>query len=81
MATVSALTYYPVKGCAAVPVPEARCTPTGIMHDRSFMVVDAEDGAFLSQRKTPTMAVIRPTGTVLVTITACATFAMGNSAE
>jgi uncharacterized protein YcbX len=61
MATVSALAYYPVKGCAAVPVSEARCTPTGIVHDRSFMVVDADDGKFLSQRKTPTMAVIRVT--------------------
>jgi uncharacterized protein YcbX len=61
MATVSALTYYPVKGCAGVAVSSARCTPTGIVHDRSFMVVDAEDGTFLSQRRTPAMAVIRPT--------------------
>jgi uncharacterized protein YcbX len=61
MATVSALTYYPVKGCAGIAVSSARCTPTGIVHDRSFMVVDAEDGTFLSQRRTPAMAVIRPT--------------------
>jgi uncharacterized protein YcbX len=61
MATVSALNYYPVKGCAAVPVSSARLTVTGIVHDRSFMVVDAGDGAFLSQRKAPAMAVIRPT--------------------
>jgi uncharacterized protein YcbX len=33
----------------------------GIVHDRSFMVVNADDGSFLSQRKTPAMAVIRPT--------------------
>ena len=61
MATVSALYYYPVKGCAGVSVPAARCTPTGIVHDRSFMVVHADDGTFLSQRKNPAMAVIRPT--------------------
>jgi len=61
MATVSALHYYPVKGCAPVPVSSARLTPMGIVHDRSFMVVNADDGSFLSQRKTPAMAVIRPT--------------------
>ncbi len=61
MATVSALRYYPVKGCAPVPVSEASCTPTGIVHDRSFMVVNADDGTYLSQRVTPAMAVIRAT--------------------
>jgi uncharacterized protein YcbX len=61
MATVSALNYYPVKGCTAVPVSSARLTPMGIVHDRSFMVVAADNGTFLSQRRTPAMAVIRPT--------------------
>ena len=58
MATVSGLVYYPVKGCAGVPVPTATLTRTGIVHDRSLMLVD-EQGAFISQRKTPAMAVIR----------------------
>lgn len=58
MATVAGLVYYPVKGCAGVPVSTATLTATGIVHDRSMMLVD-EDGAFLSQRKTPAMAVIR----------------------
>jgi len=58
--TVSGLIYYPVKGCAGVPVPEATVTSTGIVSDRSLILVD-RDGAFLSQRKTPAMAVIRPT--------------------
>jgi len=31
------------------------------VHDRSFMVVNADDGTFLSQRRTPAMAVIRAT--------------------
>ena len=56
---VAELTHYPVKGCAGVPLAAAQLTSTGILHDRSFMVVD-EAGAFRSQRKTPAMAVIRP---------------------
>jgi uncharacterized protein YcbX len=56
---VSELVYYPVKGCAGLSVPDAVVTETGILHDRSFMLVD-EDGAFRSQRTTPAMAVIRP---------------------
>jgi uncharacterized protein len=58
-AVVSELVYYPVKGCAGTSVSTAVLTETGIVHDRSFMLVD-EDGAFRSQRKTPAMAVIRP---------------------
>jgi uncharacterized protein YcbX len=42
-----------------VSVPTATFTETGIVHDRSFMLVDS-DGAFRSQRKVPAMAVIRP---------------------
>jgi uncharacterized protein YcbX len=58
-AVVSELVYYPVKGCAGVPLSTARLTETGITHDRQFMLVDP-DGAFRSQRKTPSMAVLRP---------------------
>ncbi|GAB3433171.1 MOSC domain-containing protein [Actinophytocola sediminis] len=60
MATVSALRYYPVKGCAGVSVPEFEITPAGPAHDRTFMFVRAEDGLFRSQRRTPRLAVIRP---------------------
>lgn len=56
---VSALTHYPVKGCAGVPMSVAHLGRTGIVHDREFMLVD-DDGVFRSQRKTPAMAVIRP---------------------
>lgn len=59
MATVSALTYYPVKGCTGVSVSTAQVGTTGIVHDRSFMLVD-ENGAFLSQRNLPDLAVLRP---------------------
>jgi uncharacterized protein YcbX len=58
-ATVHSLTYYPVKGCGGVPVASAEVTETGLLHDRTFMVVDAGDGSFRSQRKLPGMAVVR----------------------
>lgn len=60
MATVSALVYYPIKGCAGVCVPEFEITPTGPAHDRTFMFVRAQDGVFRSQRRTPRLAVVRP---------------------
>ncbi len=57
--TVAELISYPVKGCAGVPLREALLTEAGVAHDRTFMVVD-RDGVFRSQRRTPTLAVIRP---------------------
>lgn len=59
MVKVTELVYYPVKGCAGTSVPDAVLLPAGLEHDRSFMVVDA-DGTFRSQRRDPSMAVIRP---------------------
>ncbi|MFI1399511.1 MOSC domain-containing protein [Streptomyces sp. NPDC020681] len=58
--TVQRLTYYPVKGCAGTGVESARVGETGLEHDRSFMVVDAIDGTFRSQRTLPAMAAVRP---------------------
>ncbi|MFE5089257.1 MOSC domain-containing protein [Streptomyces sp. NPDC056638] len=57
--TVRELAYYPVKGCAGITVDSARVGATGLEHDRTFMVVDAADGAFRSQRTHPSMAAIR----------------------
>ncbi|MEV0492455.1 MOSC domain-containing protein [Streptomyces atratus] len=57
--TVRELTYYPVKGCAGITVDSAQVGATGLAHDRTFMVVDAADGAFRSQRTQPSMAAIR----------------------
>ncbi|MFB6817720.1 MOSC domain-containing protein [Streptomyces sp. NPDC056347] len=59
MITVRDLTYYPVKGCAGTSVDSARVLGTGLEHDRTFMVVDAADGAFRSQRTHPVMAAVR----------------------
>ncbi|MFD0021995.1 MOSC domain-containing protein [Streptomyces sp. NPDC058382] len=59
--TVRELVYYPVKGCAGTSVESAQVLGTGLDHDRTFMVVDAADGAFRSQRTHPVMAAIRVT--------------------
>ncbi|WP_327275227.1 MOSC N-terminal beta barrel domain-containing protein [Streptomyces sp. NBC_01224] len=56
--TVRELAYYPVKGCAGITVDSARVGTTGLEHDRTFMVVDAADGSFRSQRTHPAMAAI-----------------------
>ncbi|MFF8956916.1 MOSC domain-containing protein [Streptomyces sp. NPDC014894] len=58
--TVQRLTYYPVKGCAGTDVRSAGAGETGLLHDRVFMVVDAGDGSFRSQRTLPAMAAVRP---------------------
>jgi uncharacterized protein YcbX len=58
MATVSSLTYYPVKGCAGVTVDRLDVRRTGPLHDRGFVVVDP-DGVFLSQRVNARLAVVR----------------------
>ena len=59
MVTVSALHYYPVKGCAVVSVPRLDIVEAGPVHDRAFMFV-APDGTFRSQRRTPRLAIVRP---------------------
>lgn len=59
MARVVELSYYPVKGCAAVSAREALLTPAGLAHDRSFMVV-SEAGVYRTQRRDPRLALIRP---------------------
>jgi uncharacterized protein YcbX len=59
MATVSALSRYPVKGCAGVPAQRLDLVATGPRYDRAFMFV-TPDGLFRSQRSTPRLAVVRP---------------------
>lgn len=56
---VSGLHVYPVKGCGGYSVASSAVDPTGLRDDRMMMLVDAE-GVFLSQRKVPTMAALRP---------------------
>ncbi|KOV85226.1 MOSC domain-containing protein [Nocardia sp. NRRL S-836] len=57
MATVHALTLYPIKGCAGVVVQRAEVTPTGLTHDRLFAVVKP-DGSTAWQGEAPRLAVI-----------------------
>ena len=56
---VARLFIYPVKSCAGIEVQEALLTETGLEFDRAWMLVDAQ-GAFLTQRALPRMALIRP---------------------
>lgn len=56
--TLSALNVYPVKGLKGIAVTQARCTERGLEHDRRWMVVDAENYEFLSQREVPRMATV-----------------------
>ncbi|GAA3430663.1 MOSC domain-containing protein [Kutzneria kofuensis] len=56
---VSTLVSYPIKGCAGTTTPTTEVTPTGLRHDRAWMVVDG-DGVFRSQRNEPKLAVVRP---------------------
>jgi MOSC domain-containing protein len=58
VARVAALACYPVKGLSGVPVERAEVGPTGLRHDRNFMLVEP-DGTFLSQRSLPAMASLR----------------------
>jgi uncharacterized protein len=58
-ARVVELRTYPIKGCAGTVLTSAFLAPAGILHDRTFMVVD-ERGIFRSQRRDPLLATIRP---------------------
>jgi uncharacterized protein len=56
---ISALYFYPVKGCRAIEVENAALGPLGLEHDRRFVFV-GEDGLALTQREHPLLATIRP---------------------
>ena len=58
-ARITALTCFPIKACAGIPLHTATLTHAGIAHDRSFMVTEP-NGRFRSQRRDPRLAVIRP---------------------
>jgi uncharacterized protein YcbX len=58
-ARIAALWVFPIKSCAGISVTQAVLTPTGLAHDRAWMVVDAE-GEMVTQRELPRMALIQP---------------------
>ncbi len=63
MPILTELNLYPIKSCAGIALREAVVTEAGLMsehiYDREWMVVDAQ-GAFLTQREHPKMALIVP---------------------
>ena len=56
---IGQLWIFPIKSCAGIAVASARVLPTGLEHDRAFMLVDAR-GEFISQRELARMALIQP---------------------
>lgn len=56
---ISELWVYPIKSCQGRKLEQATLVPTGIQHDREWMVA-RPDGLFLSQRVLPKMAQIQP---------------------
>lgn len=58
--SIAELWVYPVKSLAGVALTRAKVTPEGIAGDRQWMVVD-QDNRFITQRKLPRLATLRPT--------------------
>ena len=58
-AVVRGLHVYPLKSAGGTRLTSAEVTPTGFRHDREFMLI-RPDGARLSQREVPRMALLRP---------------------
>lgn len=58
--SLSALNVYPIKSCAGIALNVAELGPRGIIHDRSFMLVNRK-GKFITQREQPRMTLIHPT--------------------
>ena len=58
MASVSALAYYPIKGCGGIPVEHTEITMTGPPDDRLYAVV-GPDGKTVWQGAVPRLATVR----------------------
>ncbi len=56
---VQDLYIYPVKSCAGIRLESADLTPTGLKHDREY-VITKPDGMFVTQRQLPRLALIKP---------------------
>ncbi len=56
---VQDLYIYPVKSCTGIRLDSADLTPTGLKHDREF-VITKPDGMFITQRQFPRLALIEP---------------------
>lgn len=58
-AVLTGLNVYPLKSGGGTPLRTAELTPTGIRHDREFMLINPA-GRHLSQRELARMALLRP---------------------
>ncbi|MEV3966413.1 MOSC N-terminal beta barrel domain-containing protein, partial [Nocardia sp. NPDC050193] len=58
-ATLTGITYYPVKGCAGTALTEATLTDGGLPHDRTWAIAD-EKGDLRWQGGDPALALITP---------------------
>lgn len=56
---LAALYRYPLKSGAGELLDEGECTTLGLQGDRRWMVVDADNGRFLTQRALPVMALMQ----------------------
>ena len=56
---VTGLFRYPLKSCAGQSLQTATLDHLGIRGDRTWMVVDASTGTFLTQRRHPTLALVQ----------------------
>jgi len=59
VAKVAKLYLYPVKSCHRIELESSKCLTRGLKYDRCWVIVNKE-GHFMSQRTTPTMALIQP---------------------
>ena len=59
MPTLSQIFLYPVKSLAGIKIQRWPVDKNGLMYDRKWMLVD-DDRQFLSQRRLPKMALIKP---------------------
>lgn len=60
MPHISRLFIHPIKSCGAIECQQIELGSRGPKRDRDWMLVDVQSGTFISQRKLPRMALIKP---------------------
>lgn len=84
--SIASLHIHPVKSCAAITLPQAVIGATGFVHDRQWMLVDAQL-EFVTQREHARMALLQPAltdaadGALTVNAPGCAPLALPARAE
>jgi len=58
MPSIEQLLFYPIKSCKGCSAPQSNVSSYGLEHDRRFMVIDAKNGVFFSQRTFPRLALV-----------------------